>query len=95
MGGIPAIEFGRYLVPPDGIAGAVFDDGVVIEAERQQNRLFQPLVDMPALVAHFLCDPQCSFVDQIERKHDRIADFPLGLRTDIGAVFPGIVDNRG
>ena len=46
---VPAGELGRHLVPPDRIAGPALDHRHVVEAEGEQHRLLQPLMDGPAL----------------------------------------------
>src|SRR3546814_20461210 len=46
----PALELRGHLVPPIGaLARPAGDRGHVVEAEGQQHRLLQPLVDLPAL----------------------------------------------
>ena len=64
----PAGEFRGHLVPPGCAAGAARDDCAVVEAERQQHRLFQPLMDLPGSGAgrawHFLGDARLPAVEQ-------------------------------
>src|SRR5262249_54294300 len=43
----PTLEFRCDLVPPDGSARPPGHDAHIIQAKRQQNRLFQPLIDAP------------------------------------------------
>src|SRR3546814_14993584 len=43
----PALKFRGHLVPPMRAAGAAGNKRVVIEAEGQQYRLLQPLIDAP------------------------------------------------
>ena len=45
----PALEFRGNLVPPGRPARAALDNAVVIQAERKQHGLFQPLVDLPRI----------------------------------------------
>jgi hypothetical protein len=49
--GLPAVELRRHLVPPHGLAGPALDDGHVVQPEREQHRLLEPLIDLPAPVA--------------------------------------------
>ena len=66
----PAGELRRHLVPPAGAARPARDRAQRIEAERQQHRLLQPLVDPPA-AARLLGDPQPAGIERIERRRDR------------------------
>ncbi len=54
----PAGEFGRHLVPPFGGAAVGIDRAArdldhVVEAERQEHRLLQPLMNLPAAALRF------------------------------------------
>ena len=68
-----AVEFGGHLVPPRRPAGGAGDGDHVVEAERQQHRLLQPLVDLPAIGA-LLGDAHLALVQEVERLIDRVAD---------------------
>ena len=46
----PTGKFQRHLVESRRASGAKFHHHVVVEPERQQNRLLEPLVDLPAAV---------------------------------------------
>src|SRR3546814_15028329 len=54
----PGREFGGHLVPPIGAAGAARDLGHVVQAEREQHGLLEPLVDAPAARALGLGNPR-------------------------------------
>ena len=82
---VPAGELGRHLVPPDRPAGPALDHRHVVEAEREQHRLLQPLVDGPA-VGGLLGDAQLAAVEQVERGLDRVADLAPGVEADPLAV---------
>ena len=44
---VPVVELRRHLVPPRGVAGAARNFAHVVEPERQQHRLLEPLIDVP------------------------------------------------
>src|ERR1051326_8120996 len=100
--GRPAGEFRGHLVPPFrraafGIERAAGDLDHVIEAERQQPRLFQPLMHLPAagLTTGRLGDAQLALIEPVERRRDGLAPRAFGLRRHLLALFPGFVDCRG
>ena len=81
----------RLPGPPSMIA-------IVIETERQQHRLLQPLVDLPRIrprrAGEFLRHPGLARIEQPERRLDRVAHLALGLRIDLRAILEGVVDQR-
>src|SRR5438874_8306915 len=100
--GRPAGEFGGHLVPPFGGAALGIDRtardlGHIVEAERQQYRLFQPLVNLPTAgpTAGRLGDAQLALVEPVERGLDGVAPSSLGLRRNLLARLPGGIDRRG
>src|SRR3546814_1636552 len=81
------------LVPPIGaLARPAGDRGHVVEAEGQQHRLLQPLVDLPAL-RPLLGDPIVAGIEAGERRGDRIAHGAFRLRADAVARFPVLFDD--
>ena len=46
--GVPAGELGRHLVPPHRTAGSARIASIGLELEGEQDRLLEPLVDVPA-----------------------------------------------
>ena len=90
---VPALELGRHLVEPVGAAGAAGEGRHVVEPERQQNRLFKPLVDPPA-AAGLLGHPGLAGIQQFKRGIDGVANLTGGVDTDGLAVLPGAVDGR-
>ncbi len=46
---VPIVEFRRHLVPPGRMRRPARNDAHVVETKRQQHRLLQPLIDVPAL----------------------------------------------
>ena len=72
-----------HLVPPDRPAGAAGDQRHVVEAERQQHRLLQPLVDGPA-VRPGSATRTSPPVEQVERRLDRVADLAARARSRSG-----------
>src|SRR5271168_3916038 len=65
--GAPALELRGDLVPPGRAARTALDYAVVVEAERQQHGLLQPLIDLPRPGAHrigdLLRDPRLAVVE--------------------------------
>ncbi len=94
----PALHFRGDLVPPRSLTRAALDDPVVIEAEREQHRLLQPLVDLPRIrprrAGELLRHPGLAGIEQPERRLDRVAHLALGLRIDPRAILEGVVDQR-
>ena len=92
----PAGEFRRDLVPPGRPARAAFDDRVVVEPERQQHRLFQPLVDLPRRrplrAVDLFGDARLTGIEHFERLGDGVADVAAGVGVDLGAVLEGAFD---
>ena len=88
----PAVELGGHLVPPRRLAGRTGDDAHVVEAERQEHRLLEPLIDPPGPVGLFLGDARFAGIEQIERGLDRVAHRALGCQADFVALFEGVVD---
>ena len=64
---------------------------VVVEPERQQHGLLQPLVD-DDLAALSLRDPHGALVERIERRIDGVARLALGRGVDLVARLPGGFD---
>src|SRR5262249_40305800 len=91
----PAVEFRRDLVPPRCLAGPAGDQAHVVEAEREQHRLFEPLVDSPIAVAFSLVHTSYAAVEQIERGVDGLAYRALGRRSDAVAPLESVVDGFG
>src|SRR5262249_41994466 len=73
----PAVELQRHFVPPRGLAGTAPDHFHVVEPERQQHRLLEPLVHAPRIVRLLLGDARLTTVEQLERRLDRLADRAL------------------
>jgi len=92
---VPAVEFRRDFVPPHGFAGPAGNHVHVVEAEREQHRLFEPLVDPPIAVGSSLGDARDAAVEQIERGLDGLAHRALGRRSDAVAPLEGVVDGFG
>ena len=90
----PALELGRDLVPPRDFAGPARDHFHVVETKRQQHRLLEPLMDLPAAPAR-LCNAQASVVEPVERGLDGIAPSAPRRRRNLFARFPGGIDSGG
>ena len=92
----PAGEFRRDLVPPRRPAGAAVDERVVVEPERQQHRLFQPLIDFPRRrplgAVDLLPDTGMARVQQVQCLADGAAHVAMRAGIDIGAVVKGAFD---
>ncbi len=92
----PAGEFRGDLVPPGRAAGAALDDGVVAKPERQQHRLFQPLVDLPRRrplgALDFLRHAGVAGIEHFQGFADGVADIAVGVGVDMGAVVEGAFD---
>ena len=71
---------------------AARNHGHVVEAERQQHRLLEPLVDPPVAVCAPLGDARDAAVEQVERRLDRIANGALGGRADAVALLESVID---
>jgi hypothetical protein len=78
----PAGELARHLVVGRSARGALLDDRIVVEPERQQHRLLEPLVDLPAARAVGLGDARLAAVEQLERRLDRLAHSALAGVTE-------------
>jgi hypothetical protein len=76
----PAVELRGHLVPPGAPPGPPEIERHVIEAERQQHGLLQPLIDGPLAVVCTHGDAGLALVEQVQRLIDGIADFTLGRR---------------
>jgi hypothetical protein len=88
---VPALELRRHLVEPAGTAGAAVHRHRIVQPERQQHRLLQPLVHPPA-IGHGLGDPRPAPVQQGECRADRFAHRTTGGGTDPFALLPGGID---
>src|SRR6516162_241851 len=93
--GVPAFELGIDLVPPPGFPRPSRNDTHVIETERKQHCLLQPLIDVPLTVRASLSDARLPAVEQIKSGIDRFADRTLGFRADLVTPFEGFVDDAG
>jgi hypothetical protein len=84
--------FERDLVEEAREAGV--DGLVVVEPERQQHGLLQPLIDLPLAVLLF-GDARLATVEQRDRLFHGIADLRgRALRAELGAALEGSVDDR-
>src|SRR3546814_16152619 len=70
------------LVPPIGAAGAARDLGHVVQAEREQHGLLEPLVDAPAARAIGLGNTRRAGIELRQRLIARLTHRPLGLAAD-------------
>ena len=87
----PAVELRRHLVPPRGLAGAAGNRAHVVEAERQQHRLLQPLIDLPFAAGLALGHACLALVEQIQRVIHGLADFAFGRGRDaVAGVERGV-----
>ena len=91
----PAVELRRHLVPPVRAAGGARDRAHVVEAEREQHGLLEPLVDLPLAVALLLGDARFALVEQFECGVDRLAHRAFGGRAHVVALLEGVVDDLG
>src|SRR5680860_1319893 len=73
-----AILLSFRLHDPHKIEGGPFDLVRVVQAERQQDRFLQPLMDHP-LAADLLGDPELALVEQVQHLLDRVAYHALGV----------------
>ena len=78
---VPAVEFRGHLVPPHRLAGTARDHAHVVEPEREQHRLLEPLVDAPVAVAGALGHARLAAVEEVERSStaSRVAPLVAGL----------------
>src|SRR5258706_14485852 len=95
FGGGPAVEFRRHLIPPDGLAGSALEHSHVVEPERQQHSLFQPLIDLPTPIGLALGNAQLALVQQVERALHGLADRAFGLGRDGVALLERGIDGAG
>src|SRR5262249_39545901 len=91
----PAVNLRRDLVPPHRSAGPAGDHAHVVESEREQHRLFEPLVDPPIAVGSALGDARDAAIEQIERRLDGLAHRPLCRWSDAVALLESFVDGFG
>src|SRR6266851_906843 len=91
--GVPAREFRRHLVPPLRGTGTAGDLAHVVEAEGEQHRLLEPLVDAPGS-AVLRGDAQLAAVEGSECRLDGVAHGARGGGIDGVARLPGGVDSR-
>ena len=75
-------------------AGAAGNDGHVVEAEGQQHRLLQPLMDAPAVIG-FFCDADLAGIEEQEGGLDRLAHDATRAGADIRPVLEGCIDGAG
>src|SRR5207249_6864464 len=88
----PALELRGHLVPPRRLARAAGNRAHVVEAERQQHRLLQPLIDLPLARGLALGDARLALVEQFERAIDGLANLALGRRRNAVAGIESGVD---
>ena len=70
------------------------DDLHVVEAEGEQHRLLEPLVDLP-LVPDLLGHPGLAGIEHVEGRLHRVTHGAFGAGIDAGPVFPGGLDGVG
>ncbi len=79
----------HQLAPP----GPPVDHRHVVQAERQQHGLFQPLIDLPGLgpfrALDLLGDAQLAGVQEAQRALDRVANVALRRGIDVRPVVEG------
>jgi len=90
----PAGELAGNLVVGRSASRTAINKNIVMQPERQQHRLLQPLVDLPAAGAVRLGHPQLSGIKQIQRLIDHRENIGAG-RGDGIARFPGLIDHSG
>ena len=73
----PAIELAGNLVPPNRLARTMLNHRHVKQAERQQHRLFQPLIDHPA-IRRLLRHAKTAIIHARKRGHHSITHLALG-----------------
>ena len=91
----PAAELRRHLVEPVARTRTIVDQDIVVQAERQQHRLFQPLVDGPAALPVGLGHACLTPVEQRQRAIDGDPRLSLRRKAQLGPVFPGGIDGGG
>ena len=92
--GTPAIEFGGDLVPPGCICTRTTQNHRhVVEAEGEQNRLLEPLIDDP-VAAILFGHAKCAAVELRKGGFDGIAIRTPGFRREGFAVVPGRFNGR-
>ena len=87
----PAGEFGGHLVPPGRPARSAADPGHRVEAEGEEDRLLQPLIDPPRAV-DFFGDTTCPFIQRLKRFIDGLAHGPRRVGIDVITLFEGFFD---
>ncbi len=88
----PAVEFGGNLVPPDGFARSASDEFHRIEAEGEEHRLLEPLVDRPGAVLTAFSDAYLAAVEQVQRRFHGVANRAAGAGVDGVAPFESGLD---
>src|SRR5690606_24096084 len=88
----PAVELRRQLVPPHRAPWPAGDGRHVVEPERQQHRLLEPLVDRP-LAGDLLGHPRLAAVEEFKRAVDRIADLAAGRARDLVTLLERRIDD--
>ncbi|MGY4433028.1 hypothetical protein ACVWWO_005505 [Bradyrhizobium sp. F1.13.1] len=88
----PAVELRGHLVPPGRLAGAAGNGAHVVEAEREQHRLLQPLIDLPLAVGAALGNAGLALVQNLQRVIHGLADLAPGRGRDAVARLEGAVD---
>src|SRR5258707_6463306 len=91
----PALELGGDFVPPGGFARTARHDAIVVEPERQQHRLLEPLVYLPFAAGVTLGNACNATVEQVERRFNRFAHGAFGGRPDAVARLESVVDGFG
>ena len=91
----PAAELRRHLVEPVARTRTIVDQDIVVQAERQEDGLLQPLVDGPAAMAVRLGHARLAPVEQRQRTVDGDPFLTLRREVQLGPVFPGGIDGGG
>ena len=91
----PAGKFGWHLVPPLRATRPAGNGFHVVEAEREQHGLFEPLIDHPFPVSTFFRHARLSRIEQCERLVDCIAHLTGRLVIDGFAGFECGIDGCG
>src|SRR6056297_1276165 len=89
----PSIELRWHLVPPCRVTGTASDRLHVIEAERKQNRFFEPLIDDP-LTALLFGHTGLAAVEQVQRPFNGVTNVTCRGRRDLVTPIPGSLNGR-
>ena len=83
------------LIPPHGLPRPARDHAHIVETEREQDGLLEPLIDVPLAVGLSLGNARFAGIEQIEGGIHRLAHCALGLWADLVASLEGLVDDAG